>query len=46
MKNVTLVIDYDNMTWRWHSSTSGFFGPEFETEHDARRWFDSYINSV
>lgn len=37
-----LICDYDNETWRWYSKTSGFFGPEFWSEHEARIWLQKY----
>lgn len=46
LSHITLVVDYVNETFRWHCETSGFFGPEFETEHDANRWYESYIASA
>ena len=44
--HITLIADYSNETFRWHSLTTGYFGPEFSSEHDARLWYSAYINSV
>ena len=43
--HVTLVLDYVDETYRWHSEPSGFFGPVFETEHEARIWYEKELDS-
>jgi hypothetical protein len=40
-----LICDYDNETWRWYSKTSGYFGPEFFSEHEARLWLSKETSS-
>ena len=37
---------YINNIYRWYSVQSGYFGPEFKTEKEAKDWYNSnYIDS-
>ena len=36
---------YINNIYRWYSGPSGYFGPEFKTEKEAKVWYNNYINS-
>lgn len=41
-----LIQDIENETWRWYSPSSGYFGPEFYSEHDARMWYSKDIADI